>query len=243
MPPLPRSCVCWSLLLWSFPSFAVVFMEPSCSFSLHQPFLDLALWSGTLAPVTFVACSHSFAPLRACAGRSEHVSTAASGRCSRISQSRGLVEGLVCVPPSPVRRRLLARLLRSFSTWFRRVLMSPSLHRDFFRYSFCRGILAVIASCALRCLTCRRRLTCAAQTFCHLRDAWLVLLSRRNVLLVLDLVLRPSMANSPLNSAQFVCLSRGHHSSCLFVNFLLKQLDTVGVSARPRVNVLHWQRS
>ena len=32
VPPLPRSCVCWSLLLWSFPSFAVVFMEPECPF-------------------------------------------------------------------------------------------------------------------------------------------------------------------------------------------------------------------
>ena len=46
MPPLPRSCVCWSLLLWSFSSFAAVFMEPSCSFSLHQPVLDLVLSSG-----------------------------------------------------------------------------------------------------------------------------------------------------------------------------------------------------
>ena len=40
----------------------------------------------------------------------------------------------VCVLPSPVRRRLLARLLRSFSTWFRRVLTSLSLHRDFLRH-------------------------------------------------------------------------------------------------------------
>ena len=87
---------------------------------------------GKLLPV---ARSHSFAPFRACAGRSEHVSSAASGRCSRIYPSRGLVESLVCVPPSPVRRRLLARLLRSFSTCFRRVLTSPSLHRDFFPHT------------------------------------------------------------------------------------------------------------
>ena len=51
VPALPRSCVCWSLLLWSCSSFAAVFMEPSCSFSLHQPVLDLALSFGTLAPV------------------------------------------------------------------------------------------------------------------------------------------------------------------------------------------------
>ena len=43
--------------MWSFSSFAVVFMEPSCSFSLHQPVLDLALLSGTFVPV---ARSHSF---------------------------------------------------------------------------------------------------------------------------------------------------------------------------------------
>ena len=53
----------------------------------------------------------------------------------------------------------------------------------------------------------------------------------------------PSMAKSPLKSAQFVCLSRCHRSSCLFVNCLFEQLDTVDVSAQPRVNVLHWQRS
>ena len=96
---------------------------PRSSWSLRAPslctsVLDLALLPGTLVTI---ARSHSFAPFRACAGRTLHVSSAASGRCSRISPSRSLVEGLVCVPPSPVRRRLLARLLRSFSTWFRRV--------------------------------------------------------------------------------------------------------------------------
>ena len=160
-------------------------MEPSCSFTLHQSVLDLALLRGTLVTV---ARTHSFAPFRACAGRFKHVSSAASGRCSRVSPSRGLVEGRVCVPPSPVRRRLLARLLRSFSTWFR-VLTSPSLHRDFFRHlllsrrphheSVLRTSLSHLPSASH-----------AAQTFCHLRDAWLVLLSRRDVLLVLDLFLR-----------------------------------------------------
>ena len=40
------------------------------------------------------------------------------------------------------------------------------------------------------------------------------------------------MANSTLNSAQFVCLSRCHHSRFLFVNCLLVQLDTVGQWAK-----------
>ena len=54
LPPLPRSCVYWSLLLWSFSSFAVVFIEPSCSFSLHQPVLPCAVvWN------TFTRCSIS----------------------------------------------------------------------------------------------------------------------------------------------------------------------------------------
>ena len=40
----------------------------------------------------------------------------------------------------------------------------------------------------------------------------------------------PSMANSTLNSAQFVYLLRCHHSSCLFMNCLLELLEVVGVS-------------
>ena len=124
VPPLPRSCVCWSLLLWSCFSFAAGFMEPSCSFSLHQPVLDLALSSGTLAPVTFVARSHHCSSVLGQTALS--TSSAASGRCSRISPSRGLVEA---------------------------ALSLPSLHCDCFNHSLCRGILAARVSCALRLLT------------------------------------------------------------------------------------------
>ena len=198
--------------------------SPSCSFTLHQSVLDLALLPGTLVPV---ARSHSFAPFRACAGRSKHVSSAASGRCSRTSPSRGLVEGLVCVPPSPVRRRLLAGLLRSFPTWFRRVLTSRSLPRDFFRYpllsrrlhreSVLRTSLSHLPSAShargtdflspSRCLAC-----VAVPTLCPPR---------------------PGSCPSPRRWRIRRCLSRCHHSSFLFVNCLLEELDTVGQWQRP----------
>ena len=97
VPPLPRSCVCWSLLLWSCSSFAAVFMEPSCSFSLHQPVLGLALSSGTLAPVTFVARSHPLL-LSVLVQTALFTSSAASGRCSRISPLRGLPTPHCCSP-------------------------------------------------------------------------------------------------------------------------------------------------
>ena len=182
----------------------MVFMEPWCSFSLHQPVLDLALLSGTLVLSVTLFCTFPclckllFARF-----------PAASGRCSRpISRPCG--RSCVCSSEpcpfatpraTPVRWRLLARLVRSFSMWFQRVLTSPSLHRDFSRHSLLSrrphresilrtSLFNASVTYALPCLNCRRRLTCAAQTFCHLRDAWLVLLSQRNVFLVWDLVLR-----------------------------------------------------
>ena len=180
VPRLPRSCVCWSLLLWSFTSIAVVFMKSSYSFTLHQPVLDLALLPGTLVTV---ARSHYFAPLRVFSSGTKHVSSALSSRCSRISPSRGTVQGLVCVPPSPVRARLLARLLRSFSKWFRCVsdvaVASPRLLQahPFVEASSPRECPAHFAvSPAVG------GLTRVAQTFCHIRDAWLVLLFRTSVL-------------------------------------------------------------
>ena len=130
VPSLPRSCVCWSRC------GAVLLCR-----DLHGAFV--LLYSAPICPgpcaVAWNACSRCSVTLFCsfpclCAGHSKHVSSAASGRCSRVSSSRGFVEGLVCDPPSPVRRRLLARLLRSFSTWFRRVLTLPSLHHDFFQH-------------------------------------------------------------------------------------------------------------
>ena len=83
-------------------------------------------------------------------------SSAASGRCSRIYPSRGLVEG-------PVFLRALSvgdssgRLLRSFSTWFRRRRFTATASGT----SFCPGVLTASVSCALRLLTwpsaCRAR--------------------------------------------------------------------------------------
>ena len=232
VPLLPRSCVCWSLLLWSCSSLP---RSPSYSFTLHQPVLDLVLFPETLVPV---ARSHSFAPLRACAGCSKHVSSAASSRCSRISPSRGLVEGLVFFRALSVGS--CTRLLRSFSTWFRRVSdvdvavaslrllqASPFLSRRPHRESVLRTSLAHLTVGVSRA---RHRLSVTFGMYgsCYCYD---IVFSS------------PSMADSTLNSAQFVCHSRCHHSSCLFVNCLLEQLDSVGVSAPPRVNVLHWQRS
>ena len=185
---------------------------------------------------------HSFAPLRACAGRTEHVSSAAPGRCSRISPWRGLVEGLECVPPGPVRRRLLARLLRSLSTWFRRVLTSPSLHCDFFRHLSTRRPRreSVLRTSLSHLPSASRAWHRVSVTFellglCCCPD---VMSSSSGIL-----SFAPSMANSTLNSAQFVCLLRCHHGSCFFMNCLFEQIDTVGVSARARDDVVHWQRS
>ena len=208
-------------------AFVLLLSAPTCS--------GPALLSGTLIPV---ARSHSFAPFRACAGRTKHVSSAASSRCSRISPSRGLVEGLVCVPPSPVRRRLLARLLRSFSTCFDvvvpspRLLPAPSLSRRPHRE--CPAHFAVSPAVGVSRARHRLSVTFEMLGLCCCPD---VMSSSSWIL-----SFAPSMAISTLNSAHFVCLSRCHHSNCLFVNCLLEQLDTVGVSARPRVNVLHWQR-
>ena len=75
---------------------------------------------------------HTIAPLRVCAGRSKHVSSAASGRCSRISPSRGLVEGLVCVCssepcPSATPRATHSFFLNVVPTCFDTAVASPRL--------------------------------------------------------------------------------------------------------------------
>ena len=187
VPSLPRSCVYWSLLLWS------CFGLPRSSRSVRAPSLCTNLsW-------TLRCCLEHLYPLLdhtlllflcLCRPLEARFQRRVQWLLANIPIARPCRRSCVCSSEpclsatpraTPVRRRLLARLLRSFSTWFRRVLTSPSLHRE----SILRTSLFTAS------LTCRRRLTRAAQTFCHLRDAWLVLLSRRNVLLVRDLVLRP----------------------------------------------------
>ena len=176
-----------------------------------------------------VARSYYFAPFRACAGRSKHVSSAASSRCCEYPHREALWK-VLCVFLRALSvgdsSRDSSRLLRSFSTWFRRVWTSPPLHRDFFRHlllsrrphreSVLRtSLYTARVSCALRCLTCRRRtfellgLCCCPDVMSS--SSWI-------------LSFAPSMANSTL------CLSRDHHSSCLFMNCLFKKLNTVGVS-------------
>ena len=105
----------------------LVFMEPSCSFSLHQPVLDLALLPGTLVPV---ARSRSFAPLRACAGRTKHVQRRVWSMLANIPIARPC--GRSCV----FSLRALSVgdsfvLSQHGSDVF---LTSPSLHRDSFRH-------------------------------------------------------------------------------------------------------------
>ena len=149
-------------------------------------------------------------------------SSAVSGRCSRISPSRSLVEGLVAPP----------------SCFFRAALSLPSLYFDCFKHPFCRGILAARVSCALRLLTwpsASRRVVSRARHRLHVTSEMLGFCPPRPG----SCPSPPSIANSTLKSAQFVCHSRRHHSSCLFMFCLFEQLDTVGVSARPRVDVLH----
>ena len=206
--------VCWSLLLWSCSSFAAGFMESSCSFSRHQPVLDLALSSGALAPATFVARSH---------------------RCSSPYLSRPH-------KARPAPRRVAARecphrealgkdlsLLRAVSSELlcrcRRFTTTPSITHFFVEASLPRECLAHFA-----CSPGRRRLDVSsrARGTCFLSP-----------LRCLAFVAVPTQCPPRPGS----CPSPRHRSSCLFMNCLFGQLDTVGVSARPRVNVLHWQRS
>ena len=195
-----------------------VFMEPSCSFTLHLP--------GTLLPV---ARSHSFAPFRACAGHTKHVSSAASSRCSRIPCGRSYV----CSSeprPSATPRATPSFFLNEVPTCFDvavaspRVLQAPPLVKA----SSPRACLAHFAdSPAVGVSRARHRLSVTFEMLglCCCPD---VMSSSSRIL-----SFAPSLANSTLNSAQFVCLLRCHHSSCLFMNCLFELLDTVG----------QWQRS
>ena len=154
--------------VWSFSSFAVVFVEPSCSFSLHHLRCCLEHLYQLLGHTLLLLSVLVQAVLR-------NVSSAASGRCSRISQSRGVVEGLVCFPSEPCPSATLRATPSFFLNVVPTCLTSPSSPR------VCLAHFAVSPAVDV---------SRAAQTFCHIRDAWLLLLSRRNVLLVLHLVLR-----------------------------------------------------
>ena len=100
VPLLPRSCVCWSLLLWNCSSFAAVFTEPSCSFSPHQLVGPCAVVWNTCT--RHFCCSVTTLLLTVLLQTALSASSAASGRALSVGDS-------------------YARLLRSFSTWFRRV--------------------------------------------------------------------------------------------------------------------------
>ena len=187
------------------------------SISLHQPVLDLALSSASLC------CSVTPSLLSVLVQTALTTSSAASGRCSRMFPSRGLVELCSAEPcPSVTPAR---QLLRSFSTWFQRVsvvavaplrlLQAPLLSRCPFHESVL----------PLRMLTWPSASRACGTDF---------LSPLRCFACVAVLMQCPPRFGS--------CPSPRHHSS-LFTNCLFEQLDTVDVSARPRVNVLHWQRS
>ena len=134
-------------------------------------------------------------------------------------------------------RALSVGVLRSLSTWFRRVLTSPSLHCDFFRHLSTRRPRreSVLRTSLSHLPSASRAWHRVSVTFellglCCCPD---VMSSSSGIL-----SFAPSMANSTLNSAQFVCLLRCHHGSCFFLNCLFEQLDTVSVSARARDDVV-----
>ena len=159
--PLPRSCVCscvcWTLPLWSCSSFAAVFLEPSYSLSLcTNLFWTFRCRLEHLHP-SLLLLGHTMAPLRTCVHTALRISSAASSRCSRISPSRGLVEGLVA-PASCVFRAALSLPLR-YCDCFRHHLLSRCLHRE----SVLRTSLAHLAVGVLTC-----RLARATQALCHL---------------------------------------------------------------------------
>ena len=198
--PLPRAS--WSLRAPSLST--TLFWTLHCRLEhLHQSLLLLG---------------HTIDPLRVVVQSALSTSSAASGRCSRISPSRGLVESLVA----------------PLSCFFRAALSLPSLDCDctpFVEASLPRECLAHFAWSPGR-----RRLDVSSRprgtgSLSPLMMLGLCCCSDVTSPWVLSFAL--SMANSALNSAQFVCHSRRHHSSCLFMNCLFDQLDTVGVSARP----------
>ena len=118
MPPVPRSCVCRSPPLWSCSSFAAVFMEPWCPSLCTNLFWTLRCRLEHLQPS--LCCSVTPLLLSVLVQTAQSTSSAAAGRCSRISPSRGLVEGLVFLRALSVGDSCASHL-RSFSTLLRRV--------------------------------------------------------------------------------------------------------------------------
>ena len=100
------------------------------------------------------------------------------------------------------------------------------------------------SACALRLLTWPsaswRVVSRVTQAFCHLWDVWLslMLLVWRDVLLVLDFVLRAVNGEFRRYRSR---LSSSHQLTWSWT--VSSEQDTVGVSTRPRVSVLHWQGS
>ncbi len=148
-PSLPRSCVCWSLLLWSCSSFPADFMELSCSFT--NLFWTLRSRMEQLHP-SLLLLAHTLAPLRACAGRSKHVQRRARSLLANIPIARPCERS--CAPPSPVRRRRVrakpAFFLNGVPTCFCRRRRSTATSSG---TSFCRGVLIARVSYPLRLLT------------------------------------------------------------------------------------------
>ena len=118
-------------------------------------------------------------------------SSAASGRCSRISSSRGLVEGLVLLQALSVGDSC-ASLLPSFSTWFRRVSgVAVASLRLPQALPFFRGVLSARVSCALRSLTWPPASRARGTDFLSPLRRFACVAVPTQCLLVLDLVLRP----------------------------------------------------
>ena len=135
---------------------------PTASWSLRAPSLSTNLFWTLRCRLEHLHTSllllgHTIAPLRTCVQTALRTSSAASSRCSRISPSRGLVEGLVA-PASCVFRAALS-LPSRYCDCFRHHLLSRCLHRE----SVLRTSLAHLAVGVLTC-----RLARATQALCHL---------------------------------------------------------------------------
>ena len=156
---LPRSCVCWSLQLWSFSSFAGtpslctnLFWTLRCCLEHLYPLLGHTL---LLLSVLVQAVLSTFPAQRPVAAR-------------EYPHREALW--------SPVSRRLLARPSPALSQRGSDVfLTSPSLHRDFSRHSLLSrrphresvlrtSLFTAKVSCARR-FTCLLRLTRAGTNF------------------------------------------------------------------------------
>ena len=144
--------------MWSGSSFAAGFVELSCSFS------DLALSSGNTSTCHF-CCSVTLLLLSVLVQTALGTSRAASCRCSRISPTARLCVRS-CVPPNPVRRRLMRATRR------RRRFTATSSGTSFFR-----SVQTASVSCALRLLTwplASRCLTCVAVPTFLSSSSWIL---------------------------------------------------------------------